>query len=38
VGTAGDDFIRNIVWVLAEMRAGFGVLRPRAFAIADLVA
>jgi HK97 family phage major capsid protein len=38
VGTAGDDFIRNIVRVLAEMRAGFGVLRPSAFVIADRVA
>lgn len=31
VGTAGDDFIRNILRVLAEMRAGFGVIRPSAF-------
>jgi HK97 family phage major capsid protein len=36
VGTAGDDFIRNIVRVLAEMRAGFGVLRPLAFVAVDL--
>jgi len=32
VGTVGDDFIRNIVRVLAEMRAGFVVARPQAFA------
>jgi HK97 family phage major capsid protein len=32
VGTINDDFIRNIVRILAEMRAGFGVLRPKAFA------
>lgn len=31
VGTVADDFIRNIVRVLAELRAGFGVLRPAAF-------
>ena len=31
VGTANDDFVRNIVRVLGEMRAGFGVLRPTAF-------
>lgn len=33
VGTAGDDFIRNIVRVLAELRAGFGVVRPTAFCV-----
>jgi HK97 family phage major capsid protein len=38
LGTAGDDFIRNIVRVLAELRAGFAVLRPKAFCYADLVA
>jgi HK97 family phage major capsid protein len=38
VGTADQDFIRNIVRVLAEMRAGFGVLRPAAFVEVDLVA
>jgi HK97 family phage major capsid protein len=38
VGTAGDDFIRNIVRILGEMRAGFGVIRPAAFVAADLVA
>jgi HK97 family phage major capsid protein len=32
VGTVNDDFIRNIVRVLAELRAGFGVIRPKAFA------
>jgi HK97 family phage major capsid protein len=32
VGTAGDDFIRNIVRILAEGRWGFGVLRSAAFA------
>lgn len=31
VGTVNDDFIRNIVRVLAELRAGFAVLRPAAF-------
>lgn len=36
VGTAGDDFIRNIVRVLAELRAGFGVIRPTAFCIVTL--
>lgn len=38
VGTANDDFLRNIVRVLAEMRAGFGVIRPSAFVAVDLVA
>jgi HK97 family phage major capsid protein len=32
VGTVSDDFIRNIVRVLCEARAAFGVLRPKAFA------
>lgn len=36
VGTANDDFIRNIVRILAEMRAGFGIIRPSAFVIVDL--
>jgi HK97 family phage major capsid protein len=31
IGTAGDDFIRNLVRVLAELRAGFVVVRPAAF-------
>lgn len=30
-GTVNDDFIRNIIRVLGELRAGFGVLRPLAF-------
>lgn len=38
VGTAEQDFIRNIVRILAEMRAGFGVTRPSAFVEVDLVA
>jgi HK97 family phage major capsid protein len=37
LGTANDDFIRNIVRILAELRAGFGVLRPKAFCYVDLV-
>lgn len=37
VGTVNDDFIRNIVRVLAEMRAGFTVIRPSAFVNADMV-
>ncbi len=36
VGTSGDDFIRNIVRVLAELRAGFAVIRPAAFVEVDL--
>lgn len=36
VGTAGDDFIRNIVRVLGEMRAAFGVTRPGAFCQGDV--
>lgn len=31
VGTINDDFIRNIVRMLAEGRWGFGVIRPNAF-------
>lgn len=38
VGTAMDDFVRNVVRVLAELRAAFGVVRPAAFVVADLVA
>jgi HK97 family phage major capsid protein len=38
VGTVNDDFIRNIVRVLGEMRAGFGIVRPAAFIAIDLVA
>lgn len=37
VGTAMDDFLRNIVRVLAELRAGFAVLRPAAFVAVDLI-
>lgn len=33
-----DFFIRNLVAILAEMRAAFGVIRPSAFVIADLTA
>lgn len=36
VGTAGDDFIRNIVRILGELRAGFGIVRPKAFVIVTL--
>jgi hypothetical protein len=36
VGTAGDDFIRNIVRVLGELRAGFTVARVKAFATFDM--
>jgi HK97 family phage major capsid protein len=36
VGTANDDFIKNVLRVLAEMRAGFGVLRPAAFVAVTL--
>jgi HK97 family phage major capsid protein len=38
LGTVNDDFIKNIVRILAEFRAGFVVARPSAFAIVDLVA
>lgn len=33
-----DFFVRNLVAILAEMRAAFGVIRPAAFVIADLTA
>lgn len=33
-----DFFVRNLVAILAEMRAAFGVIRPSAFVIADLTA
>ena len=33
-----DFFIRNLVAILAEMRAAFGILRPKAFVIIDLTA
>jgi HK97 family phage major capsid protein len=29
LGTVNDQFIRNLVAVLGEIRAGFGVIRPR---------
>ncbi|MEX0755300.1 MAG: phage major capsid protein [Actinomycetota bacterium] len=38
VGTVMDDFIRNIVRVLGEMRAAFAVVRPTAFSLVDLAA
>ena len=38
VGTIGDQFVRNIVTILAEMRAAFGVFRPAAFVRIDLTA
>lgn len=31
LGTPGDFFLRNLVAVLAELRAGFAVVRPQAF-------
>jgi HK97 family phage major capsid protein len=33
-----DFFIRNLVAILAEMRAAFGILRPKAFVVIDLSA
>ena len=33
-----DYFVRNLVAVLAEMRAAFGVIRPKAFVSIDLTA
>lgn len=33
-----DFFVRNLVAILAEMRAAFGVIRPAAFVICDLTA
>lgn len=36
MGTVDNDFIRNIMRVLAELRAGFGVLRPAAFKYGDI--
>ncbi len=38
VGTVGDDFIRNIVRILCEARAAFGIFRPKAFVAVDLAA
>jgi HK97 family phage major capsid protein len=31
-----DFFMKNLVAILAEMRAAFGIIRPKAFVIADL--
>lgn len=36
LGTINDRFIRNMVTVLGEVRAGFGVIRPNAFVKATL--
>jgi HK97 family phage major capsid protein len=36
--THADFFIRNLVAILAEMRAGFGVIQPSAFVEVDLTA
>jgi HK97 family phage major capsid protein len=36
IGTAGDDFLRNLVRVLAELRCGMGVLRATAFVVVTL--
>lgn len=33
-----DFFVRNLIAILAEMRAAFGIIRPSAFVIADLTA
>jgi HK97 family phage major capsid protein len=33
-----DFFVRNLVAILAEMRAAFGVIRPQAFVLCDLTA
>ena len=38
VGTVGDDFIRNTVRLLGEVRVGFTVVRPTAFVEVDLTA
>lgn len=38
VDTINDQFIRNLLTILAELRAAFGVLRPAAFVEADLTA
>jgi hypothetical protein len=36
LGTINDQFLRNLVTVLGEIRAGFGVVRPAAFIKATL--
>jgi len=33
-----DFFVRNLIAILGELRAGFGIIRPRAFLDADLTA
>jgi HK97 family phage major capsid protein len=33
-----DFFVRNIIAILAEMRKAFGVIRPKAFITADIIA
>lgn len=33
-----DFFVRNLIAILAEMRAAFGVIRPAAFVVTDLTA
>jgi len=33
-----DFFIRNMIAILAEMRAAFGLIRPSAFVIVDFAA
>jgi len=38
VGTVNDDFIRNIVRILAEAAMGFAVMRPKAFTVIDMAA
>ena len=36
LGTINDQFVRNMITVLGEIRAGFGVIRPSAFVKATL--
>lgn len=38
IDTINDQFVRNILTILAEMRAALAVFRPAGFAIVDLVA
>ncbi len=33
-----DFFVRNLIAILAEMRAAFGIIRPKAFVVIDLTA
>jgi hypothetical protein len=33
-----DFFVRNLIAILAEMRAAFGLIRPKAFVITDVAA